>query len=47
MPRYRMTPPVRGRCPASRNAERALTLLDSTNLEDLVVKNEGVVVGLW
>ncbi|MGH9932273.1 MAG: hypothetical protein ACREA9_23985, partial [Pyrinomonadaceae bacterium] len=22
MPRYRMTPPVRGRCPSMRNAER-------------------------
>src|ERR1700687_1697415 len=43
MPRYRMTPPVRGRCPSLRNAERNNSRYSKqTNLVDLVVKTRGL-----
>jgi hypothetical protein len=43
MPRYRMTPPGRGRCPSTGNAERSNSRHSTqTNLVDLVVKTRGL-----
>ena len=43
MPRYRMTPPVRGRCPSPQNAERSNSRHSTqTNPVDLVVKTRGL-----